>query len=72
MGQAATDVRAGVVGIAASAGGLAALTAVLGSIPHDFPLPILVVEHQLPGSKSMLPSILDRSTALTVKQAEHG
>jgi two-component system, chemotaxis family, protein-glutamate methylesterase/glutaminase len=73
MGQAAaTDVRAGVVGIAASAGGLAALTAVLGSIPRDFPLPILIVEHQLPGSKSLLPSILDRSTALTVKQAEDG
>jgi two-component system chemotaxis response regulator CheB len=45
---------------------------VLGSIPHDFPLPILIVEHQLPGSKSLLPSILDRSTALTVKQAEDG
>ena len=44
----------------------------LGSIPHDFPLPILIVEHQLPGSKSLLPSILDRSTALTVKQAEDG
>ena len=73
MGQAAaTDVRAGVVGIGASAGGLAALTAVLGPIPRDFPLPILIVEHQLPGSKSLLPSILDRSTALTVKQAEDG
>lgn len=44
----------------------------LGSIPHDFPLPILVVEHQLPGSKSLLPSILDRSTALSVKPAEDG
>ena len=69
---AAADGGAGVVGIAASAGGLAALTAVLGSIPHDFPLPILIVEHQLPGSKSLLPSILDRSTALAVKQAEDG
>src|SRR3954451_25399899 len=56
----------------ASAGGLAALTAVLESIPQDFPLPILIVEHQLPGSKSLLPSILDRSTALTVKQGEDG
>ncbi len=44
----------------------------MGPIPQDFPLPILVVEHQLPGSKSLLPSILDRSTALTVKQAEDG
>jgi two-component system chemotaxis response regulator CheB len=68
----AAGMPAGVVGMAASAGGLAALTAVLGSIPHDFPLPILVVEHQLPRSQSLLPSILDRSTALTVKQAEDG
>src|SRR3954453_21098380 len=69
---AAADARTGVGGIAASAGGLAALTAVLGPIPHDFPLPILVVEHRLPGSKSLLPSILDRSTALSMKEAQDG
>jgi two-component system chemotaxis response regulator CheB len=62
----------GVVGIAASAGGLAALIAVLGDIPADFPLPILVVEHQLPGRKTLLPSILGRATALRVKEAEQG
>jgi two-component system, chemotaxis family, protein-glutamate methylesterase/glutaminase len=69
---AGADVRAGVVGMAASAGGVAALVAVLGTISREFPFPILVVEHQLPGSTSMLPSILDRSTALTVKEAEDG
>ena len=62
----------GVVGIAASAGGLAALSAVLSRLSADFPLPILVVEHQLPGSDSILASILDKRTALRVKQAEDG
>jgi two-component system, chemotaxis family, protein-glutamate methylesterase/glutaminase len=45
---------------------------VLQEIRADFPLPILVVEHQLPGARSMLPSILARSTTLRVKQAESG
>lgn len=60
------------VGIAASAGGLAALSAVLSRLPGDFPLPILVVEHQLPGSDSVLASILDKRTPLRVKEAEDG
>ena len=66
------DGQRGVVGIAASAGGLAALSAVLSRLPADFALPILVVEHQLPGSESTLASILDKRTPLRVKQAENG
>jgi two-component system chemotaxis response regulator CheB len=60
------------VGIAASAGGLAALTVVLGAIPPDFPLPVLVVEHQPPGAPSSLAAILERHTELEVKVAEDG
>lgn len=57
------------VAMAASAGGLHALSAVLGGLPRDFPLPIAVVQHLDPGRESMLASILGRRTVLAVKQA---
>ena len=48
------------------------MTAVLESIPADFQLPILIVEHQLSGAPSSLAAILARRTALRVKVAEEG
>jgi two-component system chemotaxis response regulator CheB len=55
--------------IAASAGGLNALSAVLSRLPPDFPLPIVVVQHIDPHRVSLVASILARRTCLRVKEA---
>jgi two-component system chemotaxis response regulator CheB len=60
------------VAIAASAGGLPALATVLARLPRDFSLPIAVVQHIDPNHVSLIPHILARKTALTVKQADQG
>jgi two-component system, chemotaxis family, protein-glutamate methylesterase/glutaminase len=58
--------------IAASAGGLAAITRVLGALPADFPLPIAVVQHVDPQHHSHVADILARRASLHVKLAEIG
>jgi two-component system chemotaxis response regulator CheB len=58
------------VALAASAGGLEALSEVLRAIPTEFPLPILIVQHLAPQRVSHLAEILGRRTGLRVKQAE--
>lgn len=64
--------RYGVVAIASSAGGVQALTAVLGGLPTDFPVPVVIVQHLDPRHKTILAEILDRRSALRVKLAESG
>jgi two-component system, chemotaxis family, protein-glutamate methylesterase/glutaminase len=61
-----------VVGLAASAGGLAALTHVLSSLPADFAAPLLVVQHVDPRHRSWLAEILGRRVALAVTQVRGG
>jgi two-component system, chemotaxis family, protein-glutamate methylesterase/glutaminase len=61
-----------VVALAASAGGLNALTHVLGALPHDFPAALLVVQHLDRRHRSLMAELLDRRTALPVKEAQHG
>lgn len=61
-----------VVALAASAGGLSALSAVLSALPADFPAPIVVVQHLDPHHRSLMADILTRRTHLTVRQAEEG
>jgi two-component system chemotaxis response regulator CheB len=61
-----------VVALAASAGGLTALSRVLEELPDDFPVPIVVVQHLDPRHRSLMADILTRRTSLTVKQAEQG
>jgi two-component system, chemotaxis family, protein-glutamate methylesterase/glutaminase len=58
--------------VATSAGGLRALSTLLGDLPRDFPAPLLVVQHLSPGHESHLAAILTRRTPLEVKQAEAG
>jgi len=58
--------------MAASAGGLAALTQVLSSLPADLPVAIVVVQHLDPRHRSLMAEILSRRTSLQVKQAEDG
>lgn len=67
-----TGHRYALVAIAASAGGLAALREVLGALPADLPLPILVVQHLSPTFRSELPAQLGARTGLRVKWAEDG
>lgn len=61
-----------VVAIAASAGGLSALTRVLSALPADFAAPILIVQHLDPRHRSLLAEILDRRIPLAVTEAREG
>ena len=61
-----------VVALAASAGGLTALSRVLTDLPAQFPAALLVVQHLDPHHRSLMADILGRRTALRVKQAEEG
>jgi two-component system chemotaxis response regulator CheB len=61
-----------VVAVAASAGGLRALSLVLADMPADFGAPIVVVQHLDPRHRSLMADILSRRTRLTVKQAAEG
>ena len=61
-----------VVALAASVGGLKAISTVLSTLPADFPAAILVVQHLSPNYPSQLPEILSQGTALRVKRAATG
>ena len=61
-----------IIALAASAGGLKALSQVLTALPADFPASIVVVQHLDPRHRSLMADILSRRTALQVKQAEEG
>ncbi len=58
--------------MAASVGGLKALSVILGGLPKDFPAAIAIVMHLSPDYKSVLAEILAKRTELVVKQAETG
>jgi two-component system, chemotaxis family, protein-glutamate methylesterase/glutaminase len=61
-----------VIAIAASSGGLAALSEVLRTLPATLPAAILVLQHLAPDQRSHLAEILADRTALAVRQAAHG
>jgi two-component system chemotaxis response regulator CheB len=61
-----------VVAMAASVGGLKALTVILAALPVDFPAAIAIVMHVSPEHKSLLAEILKCRTPLQVKEAEAG
>ena len=58
--------------MAASAGGLKALSVILAGLPADFPAAIAIVMHLSPEHKSLLAEILRCRTRLKVKQAQPG
>jgi len=53
-----------------SAGGLAALTAILPNLSDHLDLPILIVQHLSPGSDDFLPTHFNTICSLAVKEAE--
>lgn len=61
-----------IIAMAASAGGLMALSRVLAALPANFPAALVIVQHLDPRHKSLMADILSRRTPLQVKQAEEG
>jgi two-component system, chemotaxis family, protein-glutamate methylesterase/glutaminase len=61
-----------VLGIAASTGGPPALAKVIGGLPEDFPLPILLVQHMGPAFMEGFAGWLDSVVGLPVALAKDG
>jgi len=61
-----------VIAMAASVGGLKALSIILGALPADFPAAIAIVMHVAPDHKSLLTEILKCRTQLQVTEAHTG
>jgi two-component system chemotaxis response regulator CheB len=61
-----------VIAMAASTGGLHALSVILGGLPADFPAAIAIVMHLSPVHKSLLAEILSSRSPLVVRQAQTG
>ena len=59
-----------VVAIGTSWGGLAALTKLLGDLPSDFRIPIVVVQHRSIDSERLLVQLLQDATDMTVCEVE--
>jgi two-component system chemotaxis response regulator CheB len=68
------DAPVEIVGIAGSAGGIEALRELLGTLPADFPCPIVIAQHLGPVAayRSALHCVLRSQTVLCVKWAEEG
>lgn len=64
--------RFDVVAVAASAGGVQALSTLVHALPAGFPVPVLVVQHLDPAHETLLADILDRRSPLRAKLAEDG
>lgn len=64
--------RPGIIAIAASTGGPAALQRILADIPRDFPLPVVLVQHIADGFSGGLCDWLATTCDLRVKVAENG
>ncbi|MCC5859118.1 MAG: PAS domain-containing protein [Ectothiorhodospiraceae bacterium] len=61
-----------IVGLGASAGGLTALEAFFAHAPPDGGLAYIVVQHLDPTQKALLPQLLQRVTAMPVREAAQG
>lgn len=61
-----------IVAFAASAGGLRALSRVLGALPTEFPAAVVLVQHVDPRHRSLMADILAKQTGLKVREAREG
>lgn len=59
-----------IVGIGSSWGGLLAMSKLLGALPGDFSVPIVVVQHRGNDSDQLLAELLQDATDLTVSEVE--
>jgi two-component system chemotaxis response regulator CheB len=60
------------VAIASSAGGITALSHVLGGLPAGFPVPVVVVQHLDPRHQTIIAEVLSRRTSMPVRLAAEG
>jgi len=60
-----------IVVLGASAGGIEALSIVVGNLPRDFESAVFIAWHSPPFSRSLLPEVLERSARLPVAHAIH-
>ena len=65
-------IRPYLVGIGASAGGLEALSKLIGALPTDLGLAYAVIQHLSPTHRSMMAQLLGRETAMAVKEVVSG
>ncbi len=63
-------IRYDAVVIGVSAGGMEALRVILSSLPAEFPVPIIVVQHLSPSSDNYLTLLLNDLCRIAVKEAE--
>lgn len=56
--------------IGVSAGGLNALTRVLGALPANYPVPVVVVQHRSRDERSLLEEVLQVKCTIRIRQAE--
>ncbi|PYO48721.1 MAG: chemotaxis protein CheB [Gemmatimonadetes bacterium] len=59
-----------VVAVGTSWGGLSAMRTLLGGLPEDFPIPIVIVQHRGKDTDQMLSRLLQEATALSVCEIE--
>jgi two-component system, chemotaxis family, protein-glutamate methylesterase/glutaminase len=59
-----------IVAVGTSWGGLSAMTKLLGGLPRDFPIPIVIVQHRSKDSDKLLSQLLQDSTDLDVCEIE--
>lgn len=56
--------------IGTSAGGLYALTSILGDLPQNFPLPVIIVQHRSKEERTLLEEVLAQKCQIKIKQAD--
>ena len=66
-----TDRLFPIVGIGASAGGLEALEQFFSHMPDNMGIAFVVIQHLAPNHEGMMPELLQRTTAMTVLQAQN-
>ncbi|MDP3877445.1 MAG: chemotaxis protein CheB [Methylobacter sp.] len=60
-----------IIGIGASAGGLEALEQFFSHMPDNLGIAFIVIQHLDPNHKGIMPELLQRTTAMTVLQAQN-
>jgi len=60
------------VAIGASTGGPTAVQSIIGGLPEDFPVPVVVTQHMPPGFTQYFAERLDKLSQVTVREAHHG